>query len=194
LHTWYWPNNFGWWFNNGSTPSEVSQTAAREALQDATGNIPQVFNVSAHGDFVSATQSFKGDTTTSVDISSAGVCLTPDDKNVAGFGTLPSNIIGGTCVWGDGVPNPFGIADRSDLRLNKADYQWVGNIGPNCTDKMSIRAIATHERGHTFGIAHVDADLHPNLTMRDEALDAFTCSNAMASLGKGDWLGLEALY
>jgi hypothetical protein len=69
---------------------------------------------------------------------------------------------------------------------------WVANPGSNCSGKADIESVMTHERGHTFGLNHVDKVAHPWLTMRQGNK---WCSNLWArTLGLGDMKGLEEIY
>ncbi len=42
------------------------------------------------------------------------------------------------------------------VQLNKADHDWTTNPGAaSCSEQFSVKAVMTHERGHTFGLGHV---------------------------------------
>lgn len=187
-----WNKSYDWFFNAMSTPSEIGVDVAETALREATTNITQANNDCGRGGAVSATTAYQGRTALFNNISNSDNCMTPDATSVTGFGDLPSTpdeiTLGTTCWWW----NASGDATTSDMRLNKVDAQWVVNIGPNCSDKWSVEAVATHERGHTFNLAHVSETEHGNLTM--SRLNNGACQNSESTLGLGDTLGLEAVY
>lgn len=83
-------------------------------------------------------------------------------------------------------------AVESDMRLNKEDYRWVVSLGPGCTSGFSVETVTTHERGHTFGLGHVNESRHPNLTM-STAING-PCQGSETTLGRGDIQGLQQLY
>ena len=60
-----------------------------------------------------------------------------------------------------------------------------------CNNLYDLEGVATHERGHTFGLGDLNANDHPNLTMRGTMP---TCSLELRSLWKGDIQGLNNLY
>ena len=76
------------------------------------------------------------------------------------------------------------------IEFNKTNYDWTTHWRTGCASSWSIRAVATHEFGHAFGLAHVTL-LHPNQTMSPLILP---CQNSQATLGRGDVLGLRAKY
>ena len=59
-----------------------------------------------------------------------------------------------------------------------------------CNNLYDLEGVATHERGHTFGLGDLNTNDHPNLTMRGIMA---TCRLEMRSLGKGDIKGLNDL-
>jgi hypothetical protein len=64
-------------------------------------------------------------------------------------------------------------------------------VPSGCSNRFSVESTATHEFGHVFGLAHVAESTHGNLTMSPSM---GPCSAAPETLGKGDVLGLRALY
>src|SRR5262249_20754965 len=62
-----------------------------------------------------------------------------------------------------------------------------------CNNLSDLEGVATHERGHTFGLADINATDHPNLTMGSGS-SIGVCSVELRSLGKGDILGLNDMY
>ena len=90
--------------------------------------------------------------------------------------------------WGLEIAPVFA---RENVKLNKADYGWTTHGRSGCTGSWNVRAAATHEFGHVFGLAHVSALLHPHQTMSPFVLP---CQSSQSTLGRGDVLGLRTLY
>ncbi len=187
-----WFNTYNWHFNASSTPSEITVDNAESALRQATTNITHANNNCGLTDNISATASYQGRTSQGVDINANGTCESfQANQNVSGFGDLPAGVLGVTCTWADTSSTPA-TAVQSDMRLNKADFQWVVNIGSGCSNKWSVEAVATHERGHTFSLGHVSEADHGNLTM-STAING-PCQSSESTLGLGDVRGLRQLY
>jgi hypothetical protein len=183
----FYMDHYGWWFNAASTPPELIVDNARQAVQNGAQNVTQESNNCGRSDNFPGTQSYKGDTSQAANINSDGTCKQQDDIGVVGFGTLPALVLGKACPW-QTIP---GSDPTSDMRLNKASYQWVVNIGPNCQaeSKYSVEAAATHERGHIFGLADQYNSLYDQQTMW--GYDA-PCDDHKKSLGWGDMNALES--
>lgn len=183
---WTWPGTFEWWFNSGSTPSELSVDNTRTALLEGARHIPQAYNDCGLPDHVSTSQLFKGDKAQSVDTDSSGNCLTQNGISVVGFGTLPAGVLARTCpsqlYWG---------SLSADIRFNKATVEWTTNPGGSCSGKYDVESVATHERGHVFGLAHPTDPAADRQTMWFSYPDCVTWNR---TLGRGDVNGLESLY
>ncbi len=204
-----------WRYKETSTPSEVQIPSAVDALKDATRNITTVFDNCGFSDTVSATHAYLGNTTQSTNIiSSQPACGNGNEQSMVEFGVLPNGYVAVTCVFD--VLHDFIEQGRSativesDMKLNSAGptndpYLWVANAGSGCNDKFAIRGVATHERGHSYGLGDIDAVAHPELTMGiggPADFDRITCNvpgyeasgEMLASVGLGDYLGLDDLY
>ncbi|WP_338089092.1 matrixin family metalloprotease [Nannocystis pusilla] len=59
-------------------------------------------------------------------------------------------------------------------------------------EQFSVKAVMTHERGHTFGLGHVGESSHGDLTMSPTINGP--CQDSESTLGEGDVAGLRALY
>jgi hypothetical protein len=182
-----WDNTFAWRFRAGSTPSGLSKDAVEKRLRWAATNITRSDNSCSMSDLVSAKHRYDGRTTRGVQISAAGGCGTRNGHNTVAFGDLPAGVLGVACTW-----YSSGAALESDIKLNKADHKWTAAIGSTCKSRYSVEAVATHEFGHVFGLGHVSESSHGNLTM-STAING-PCQNAESTLGRGDVLGLRAIY
>jgi hypothetical protein len=174
-----------WWFNSGTTPSEVQKPNATSALRAAASNITHADNNCGLSDKVSAKHKYQGTSTKSPNIGTS-TCLGSDGKSVVAFGDLLSTYLALTCWWTSG-----GHTIEADMKLNSFDYLWVVNIGGACINKWSVESVATHEFGHAFGLGHVSEASHAHLTMSPVIMP---CQSSEKSLGLGDVRGLEAQY
>jgi hypothetical protein len=211
-HRWkvFGPSGWEWSFQSSSTPSELTAAQAEEALIDATDNIVQANNDCSMNDNVSADHIYDGTTPAGDDmeviVNDQGVrkarCDDLEDTDglsVSRFGNLPvkaegakKNFYGFTCTWftfEDAAPHRV---SESDMRLNKEDFDWTVSISSGCTDEFDVEAAATHERMHTFGVAHVSEARHGDLTASPTINGA--CQDDESTLGRGDVLGLNERY
>jgi len=179
-----WAMTYKWHFNASSAPSGIKNAAG--ALKAAANNITHAHNDCGLPDLVSATNAYKGKTTSIPNISSTSACLSPDGKSVVGFGTLSATYVGYTCWWSVGSNTV-----EADVKLNKANYTWYVTKPSGCSNKWDIQAVATHEFGHVFGLGSVSELTHGNLTMSQTI---YACQNSEDTLGLGDVLGLESKY
>jgi hypothetical protein len=104
---------------------------------------------------------------------------------VIGFGKLPLDTLGVTCVQASGS-----LIDEADMLLSK-DVDWALSAD-ECFFSELLEAVATHEFGHAFGLDHVREDKHADLTM--STISNGPCHAEEISLGLGDMLALEELY
>lgn len=181
----HWQETFYWSYRARTTPTNLTKAAVIRVLKRSVRNIVNARNDCGHPDKVGARAVYLGVTDRTPAPSDDGTCAERDGHNVIGFGRLPGGIAGLTCVWS--------IGDRiieADIKLDRRS-SWAVSLDA-CTVQSMVEAVATHEFGHAFGLGHVTEAEHGRLTM-SERLDGY-CQLAEATLGKGDWLGLEALY
>ena len=96
-----------------------------------------------------------------------------------------SNVLAATCIWYDGETTV-----ETDMALQERGKTWWSD-GTCRPGAYSAEAVATHEAGHVFGLDHVEGADHVNLTMTPSLA---SCDDGPATLGKGDYDGLIALY
>ncbi len=181
-----WQGAYEWRLRQSTTPPELTKTRARNALRASVDTITDANNRCGAADSVSATNTYRGTTRDASNVTSEPACVAdPDDQNVTEFGPIGgTGVLAVTCVY----TTPDRIW-HADVRLNTSFTWWVS--GP-CNNAIGLKAVATHEYGHAFGVGHVDETSHRNLTMSTGLNDG--CSNFEASLGKGDVRALNALY
>lgn len=182
-----WNKTYQWRFNAVSTPDYMNKDAVETRMRRAATNITRSDNNCGLVDNVGAQHSYEGRTTQGVQVTSSAGCTGGNGHNTVAFGDLPSGVLGVACSWFSN-----GQMLEADVRLNKADFKWVAEIGTSCSNRWSVEAVMTHEMGHVFGLGHVSEANHGNLTM-STAINA-PCSNAEASLGLGDVRGLREKY
>jgi hypothetical protein len=195
-----WPNDlpFRWWFNSGSNPTNLILENTEDSLRDGTNAWPTVHNNCDLSDDISTDElsvSYAGRSpNASVNIDGNGTCAAAtntDGVNRVGFGELPSFVAARTCIWIDSNYSP-GRLKESDIRFNKHDNTWWNTVSSCTGTKLIVRALMTHERGHSFGLGHVDEEPHGNLTMSEQWNKL--CKQPEYTLGLGDVKGLRALY
>lgn len=181
---WSWPSAFTWYFHSNSTPSGNNVANVETDLESATNHITNEYNVCGRSDSVSATNSYGGRLQQSSNIDSSGNCQARNGTSMTGFGTLPAGILAVTCIWVSGA-----TALESDMRMNSASFTWYTDAGSGCQSSYNVDDIATHERGHTFGML----DEYSN---NEETMYGYAgaCQTNKESLALGDMLQLEAIY
>lgn len=116
--------------------------------------------------------------------------VSPDGKNEVQFLNLgPSNTIAYTIVWGIFRGPPSGrILVEWDAVFND-DYDF-GDADVASTTVMDYQNIASHEFGHSLGLAH------PGDTCTEETMYAFAAFNETKkrSIEAGDIAGVNKLY
>lgn len=188
---WKWTTTYKWYYNSRNTPSNLNSGNTEAVLKDAAANITGADNSCSLADNVDASHNEQGTTSKGTDISADNVCAQPgqtDSTSVVSFGDLKTGSLGYSCWY---FNSSTLAASEVDIKLNKVDYNWY-LPGTNCNSEWNVEAVATHEFGHAFGMAHVSEDNHPNLTMSTKTNG--TCQNQESKLGKGDVKGLEAKY
>lgn len=108
-----------------------------------------------------------------------------DEKNVVGWGLLPTSVVAAACVTHSTSNGKW----DSDIRFSTS-YNWfTGSSASGCADAYDLGDIATHEVGHLIGSGHstpgTDQVMNPN---------AFGCNFWNRKLSKGDLTGFKALW
>jgi hypothetical protein len=180
-----WRETYRWYFNSGSTPGEITVSGAEDKLRAAASNVTGGQNDCGLTDAISASHSYQGRTSRSVDCGDAS----RDGVNVVGFGDLSAGTLAVACTRYNPDTNTAG---ESDIRFNKVDHTWtLHSEDPSCSNRYGLEAVATHEFGHVFGLGHVSEADHPYLTM---STNVAPCNSSAATLGLGDVRGMRALY
>jgi hypothetical protein len=76
------------------------------------------------------------------------------------------------------------------MRITTTADWFTGGVPAGCSNQFSLEGVATHERGHTYGLGHVNSQA---LTMRPRVGPCGSSRN-LVTLGLGDMLGLEQKY
>ena len=188
-----WYGGVTWYYNKSTTPNYLSANDAEASMIEAADSIVTAHNSCGRPDSVPASYVYGGATGLRADVKQDGTSTTNicqanrDGVNVVDWGDFAGGQLGYACVKtaGDGIA-------EADIRLNKNDHVWA--INPNSCDlpEWIVRAVATHEFGHFYGLGHVNEERHGNLTMSED-LDRW-CQQPEYTLGLGDTLALESLY
>jgi hypothetical protein len=186
-----WTRPWAWRFRASSTPTGMSKAAAETQLRAAVRSITTARNDCGRPDRVSARATYLGRTTRRPGVRSDAGCGALDRRNVVGFGNLPPYIAGVTCTTYTSPSHGLGQAIESDVLFNKRYHTWAVRRASCGGSSVILRAVATHEFGHVFGLGHVKESTHGNLTMSEAIMP---CDDSPFTLGKGDVIGLERLY
>jgi hypothetical protein len=180
-----WKSALRWSYKSSTTPSYLTTTQVVQVLKRAINNITMERNDCGRADRVSATSTYLGTTSRNIGVTKAGACGTADGHNTIGFGALPAGYLALTCVRSLGSS-----ITETDIRFSNGSTWALALAG--CFNDFMLEAVATHELGHAYGLAHVGENNHGRLTM-STFIDG-TCENRESTLGLGDMKGLEALY
>ena len=197
IYGYVWPTGeiFEWFFNQQSTPPNLTVEQAETALINGTNNVVNARNGCKLADNLDIQASYEGDTNAKANFGNDSSCdsfAKRDEVNVVDFSVL-LNAAGKTCAWylldSQGNPGALVESDVRILRWTNWTVQPKRKLG--CNDMFDLEGMATHERAHTFGLGHVGRK-HGNLTMSTFGLPE--CSAAYRTFGLGDVRGLEKLY
>jgi Matrixin len=183
-----------WYTKDSSYPVGMNQTEVTDAMRNAIRNVTHAYNDCDLPDKVGASSNYEGVTTNSADLDE-GKCdgyFDKDERNVTDFGFLAQGehgrFLAKTCYWYVGSETV-----EADVRFD-ASAVWTLNPDTGCSGKYDLESVATHERGHTFGLGHVGtrSDVtHSKLTMYPGVEE---CDTRHRTLGLGDIRGLMGLF
>lgn len=184
-----------WKINPTSFPDYINQSAAIERIREGGAHMAQG-DTDCSGQ-LNADLSIRYMGTTGfraeydANAAEGNRCHADDGQNTVDFG----NLVGASATTCTRIVE-FSELSESDLRFNNDPSEekfFTDNTRPNsCNGRDDLEGIATHERGHTFGLGDIDSWDHPKMTMRSSTLPG--CSLELRSLGRGDILGLNDLY
>ncbi|MFG2019190.1 matrixin family metalloprotease [Actinomadura geliboluensis] len=133
-------------------------------------------------------ENYAGQANRPPNVTGAAACGKRDRVNTFGWLSMQgadNDVLAATCTWYLGSATV-----ETDMALQvRGKKWWTGGTCP--AGAYSAEAVATHEAGHVFGLAHVEGIEHENLTM---APALASCDRGPATLGRGDYNGLIALY
>lgn len=182
-----WAGTVAWSYKASSTPAEWSSPDAVNAIAAAGRTMARGANSCKLRGRIDASIDYLGTTAASPSITSNPTrtdCGSANATNVVAWGELAGDYLGFTCYWWNSQ-NMVG----ADL-LFEDSPQVVQGVPRDCVEQLDLRALATHEWGHAFGLDHIGQH-HSNLVM--SRLVA-TCSLSDRTLGLGDYNGLKHLY
>ena len=191
-----------WRFNRGTAPTSqgsnepnLTRDEVVDALRRGTTDITHENNDCGWPDVIDAAATYQGDTERSAQMDGSGDCVSywsKDEVNVVGFGDLPASKVGKMCAWYIPTAGEYDELAEADIRFNKKDHNWTNHPSwDSCDGDYDIESVMAHERGHVFGLAHVDESNHAYLTMSERVK---ACTNGQRTLGRGDMQGLNVIY
>ncbi|MFC9289500.1 matrixin family metalloprotease, partial [Streptomyces sp. NPDC057052] len=181
---------YEWFLGDGALPADLAPGDARRAFEGAIGTITAGRNDCGFGDAVTAEARFVSRTGNEADIDRDAHCTARDGMSVWDAGDLSGGVVATTCSWSRAVSGGPDELREADVRFNTGDHAFTDRPTDTCSHTYDVRGVATHEAGHVFGLAHVGRG-HESQTM---FTNSFACSTAARTLGRGDVLGLRALY
>lgn len=177
-----WQNPVNWRFHGRTTPKRFTHKAVRRHLQAAAANVARARDDCGLKGRPAVYQIYRGAAKKPPNIDADGRCLKNDPVSSIGFGTLGEGRLAVTCVWSTG-----GRSYTADVRIAPRGDLVLG-IRAGCRRKYDLQSFMTHEFGTIFGLANVESR---TLTMGAYVLP---CTDRLRSLGRGDELGIKALY
>lgn len=183
-----WASPYRYRIRVGSIPSRFHRATVVRQIQAADANMRLGRNTCGKPTLGTPPAHYLGATKARPDITSSTTsvsCGDYDTGNVIGFGTLPGDLLGWTCVWWLNT----GRMAASDMLLDHGP-RLATTLPAHCIDSFDFEGTVTHEFGHAYGLLHTGPG-HANLTMQHEGTP---CSTYARTLGLGDWLGMKKMY
>ncbi len=187
-----WKSRLEWSYRHTNSP--IGKNRAVEAFTNAARAVPVQRNSCGLADQSSATQRYLGETTLAPNITKSGTtlsCGNPDGHSVIGWGAIAGEQLAFTCTYAqDDGTNTFRIVE-ADQRYDNTNRNWYSGNGvpASCTDRWSLRGVATHEFGHAYGLGHTPAECNQVMSPTGDP-----CTSALRKFGNGDVRGIRDLY
>lgn len=181
---------YEWFLGDGPLPGNLTPGDTRRAFEGAIGTLTTGRNDCGLGGTAVAKARFLNRTGNEADIDRDARCTARDGLSVWDAGDLVGGVVATTCSWSRAVAGGPDELREADVRFNIGDHAFTDRPTDTCSRTYDVRSVATHEAGHVFGLAHVGRG-HESQTM---FTNSFACSTAARTLGRGDVLGLRALY
>lgn len=180
---------FDWHLNPAGTPGNIRSTALT-AIAMATADVARGSNKCGLYRKPKLSQRYAGSTGRKPQITSAGSCTSRGDGvSVTGWMYLPK-VLAYTCSYYKWNGHSW-VVSESDMALSTAFSWFTGGVPRGCRYTFDLRGVTVHERGHTYGLGHVDNRTHGSLTMSPYSAP---CTTANRALGYGDYRGLTLMY
>lgn len=187
-------HSFTWVVNTSTIPSYLDRAGALRAIRRGTAATDRGRTTCPNGRGLAPalpSAIYDGPTDRQANVTPEALCFRPDNSdgiNVVSFGRLPGHVVAVTCTYTD-----RGDIWQSDIMLS--DQPGLFTLDPydgHCVDSYDLQAVLTHERGHSFGLAHVSEGRgSDHLTMSSGLA---RCDASARTLGWGDVLGLAHIY
>lgn len=182
-----WSTTVHWKLRNASVPARMKVTAVASRLKAAFAAWRFDHNdCGLTGQPKRLRDTYDGWTSTPTGIgmrSGTLKCGSFNHTNTVDIGHLPGDLLGWTCYWW----GTHGSMIAFDTRLSSSTALVLA-LPRGCRNKWDLQSVATHEFGHAIGLGHVS---NASQTMHGVAP---ACTTAPRTIGRGDRLGLKALY
>ena len=174
-----------WRYNGTNAPTAIASSAL-SLIKQGIGIVTGSKNDCGLADVVDAQQSHLGNTTRTATMCSKSAA---DGVNVVDFGSLDYGVLGIACSSWQSTTSGEWIINETDIRLSRPGPWTLKPDAPSCPGAFDLVGVVAHEAGHAFGLDHPYGQ--GNQTMSAYNMQ---CTSAFRTLGRGDVLGLRALY
>jgi hypothetical protein len=185
-------DSFTWVLNVDSVPGYLDPDGVTTAVEEATLSIARADSPCLSGGAGAQVPPaiYGGSTRRHATVTPETECFSAEDSDgisVVSFGVLPEEVVAIACTYSE-----RGDIWQSDILLNDGWGVFTLDPGDSCVDSFDLQSVLTHERGHSFGLGHVPE----NAEAADLTMSPYMgrCDLSARTLGRGDVLGLMALY
>lgn len=178
-------------YNFRSTPRYLRARTVAQTVRRGGVNIIENRNSCRIKDKVEVSLRYQGNIRRAANILANGRCTRPDGQSVVAFGDQ-RRALAVTCTYFT-FRRGYERVTSADIELDRTGNRWTTRpFARSCRNRYDIQAVATHEWGHVFGLAHVPERRYRNLTM--SPIINGTCQASERTLGRGDVRGLARKY